>query len=63
MTAGFWAGCRIGLRRNTRADRLKLSFLFDCGPPNQRPFFFWNAKANSKAWFQQLIFYGLPDHN
>jgi hypothetical protein len=49
MTADFWAGFRIGLRCNTRADRLKLSILFACGPPKQRPFFFGNAKADSKA--------------
>jgi hypothetical protein len=49
MTAFFWADCRVGLRRNTRADRLKLSKNFIGGPPKQRPFFFWNAKTNSKA--------------
>jgi len=45
MTAFFWAGCRVGLRCNTCADRLKLYFDF-CGPPKQRPFFF-GAKAQS----------------
>jgi hypothetical protein len=49
MTACFWAGFRIGLRRNTCADRLKLNVFCFCGPPKQRPFFFGNAQANSKA--------------
>jgi hypothetical protein len=49
MTAFFWAGCRVGLRCNTRADRLKLHFLLIGGPPKQRPFFFGNAQANPKA--------------
>jgi len=39
MTAVFWAGFRMSLRRITCADRLKLSFLFLLGPPKQRPFF------------------------
>ena len=49
MTAFFWAGCRVGLRRNTCADKLKLVFKLFGGPPKQRPFFFGNAQANSKA--------------
>jgi hypothetical protein len=49
MTAFFWAGFRVGLRCNTRADRLKLIIILNFGPPKQRPFFFGNAKANPKA--------------
>jgi hypothetical protein len=46
----FWAGCRIGLRCNTRADRLKLLFKLDLvARPNSGHFFFGNAKGNSKA--------------
>ena len=69
----FWAGCRVGLRRNTCADRLKSTYYFFCGPPKQRPFFFlgmlkpilkllpvWISPV-AQARFQQLIFYGLPD--
>ena len=49
MTACFWASSRKGLRRNTCADRLKLRIILNCGLPKQRPFFFGNAQANSKA--------------
>jgi hypothetical protein len=49
MTACFWAGCRIGLRCNTRADRLKLSIFVFLARPNSGHFFFGNAKGNSKA--------------
>jgi hypothetical protein len=43
MTACFWASFPRGLRRNTRADKLKLSFYFG-GSPKQRPFFFGMLK-------------------
>jgi hypothetical protein len=46
MTAFFWAGCRVGLRCNTRADRLKLYFIFVVARPNSGHFFF-GAKAQS----------------
>ncbi len=70
----FWAGCRVGLRRNTCADRLKLVLIFFVARPNSGHFFFGMLKAilkllpiwmNSvaRARFQQLIFYGLPDRN
>jgi len=50
MTALFWAGFRIGLRCNTRADKLKLRKIFERWPAQQAAiFFFWNAKADSKA--------------
>jgi hypothetical protein len=39
MTAFFWAGCRIGLRRNTRADKLKLLNLDLLARPNSGHFF------------------------
>jgi hypothetical protein len=45
----FWAGCRIGLRWNTRADRLKLLKILFVARPNSGHFFFGNAKGNSKA--------------
>jgi len=75
MTAGFWAGFRIGLRCNTCADRLKLVFLFFVARPNSGHFFFGMLKpilklllpiwmsSVAQAQFQQLIFYGLPDRN
>jgi hypothetical protein len=70
----FWAGCRIGLRQNTRADRLKLLEILFVARPNSGHFFFGMLKAILKllpiwispvaqARFQQLIFYGLPDRN
>ena len=75
MTACFWAGCRIGLRCNTCADRLKLLFLIFVARPNSGHFFFlgmlkailkllplWMSPV-TQAQFQQLIFYGLPDRN
>jgi hypothetical protein len=46
MTAFFWAGCRVGLRCNTRADRLKLTFKFFVARPNSGHFFF-GAEAQS----------------
>jgi len=74
MTAGFWAGCRIGLRRNTCADRLKSSINFYVARPNSGHFFLGMLKPILKllpiwmspvaqARFQQLIFYGLLDRN
>jgi hypothetical protein len=75
MTACFWAGFRVGLRRNTCADRLKLSFNFDVARPNSGHFFLGMLKPILKlllpTWispvaqtqFQQLIFYGLADRN
>jgi len=39
----FWAGCRIGLRRNTCADRLKSSFIIYVARPNSGHFF-WKLK-------------------
>jgi hypothetical protein len=74
MTAFFWAGCRVGLRRNTCADRLKSSFILIVARPNSGHFFLGMLKPILKllptwispvaqAQFQQLIFYGLPDRN
>jgi hypothetical protein len=48
MTACFWAGFGIGLRRNTCADRLKLHFLF-LWPAQTAAIFFLDAKANLEA--------------
>jgi hypothetical protein len=59
----FWAGCRISLRQNTCADRLKLLIYEFGGPPKQRPFFFGNAKAQLPRLSPAIIFYGLPDRN
>jgi hypothetical protein len=75
MTACFWAGCRVGLRRNTCADRLKILIYFYLARPNSGHFFLGMLKPILKlllpTWispvaqtqFQQLIFYGLPDRN
>jgi hypothetical protein len=74
MTACFWAGRRIGLRCNTRTDRLKLSFYEFVARPNSGHFFLGMLKPVIKllpiwmnpvaqAQFQQLIFYGLLDRN
>jgi len=68
-----WAGCRVGLRRNTCADRLKL-VNFCVARPNSGHFFLGMLKPILKllpiwispvaqARFQQLIFYGLADRN
>ena len=43
MTAFFWAGCRVGLRCKTRADRLKLVFYLIVARPNSGHFF-WELK-------------------
>jgi hypothetical protein len=71
----FWAGCRIGLRRNTCADRLKLRNNFYLWPAQTAAIFFWGMlkpilkllpiwiSPVTQARFQQLIFYGLPDRN
>ncbi len=72
MTAFFWAGFRVGLRRNTCADRLKLSTFIFVARPNSGHFFLGMLKPILKLlpiWIspvaqarcQQLIFYGLPD--
>jgi hypothetical protein len=74
MTAYFWAGCGVGLRCNTRADRLKLDFYEFVARPTSGHFFLGMLKPILKllpiwmspvaqARFQQLIFYGLPDRN
>jgi hypothetical protein len=68
----FWAGCRIGLRRNTCADRLKLIVYFNWWPAQTAAIFFWGMlkpilklpiwiSSVAQARFQQLIFYCLPD--
>jgi hypothetical protein len=71
----FWAGCRIGLRCNTRADRLKLTFNKSMWPAQTAAIFFWGMlkpilkllpiwiSPVTQARFQQLIFYGLLDRN
>jgi hypothetical protein len=70
MTACFWAGFRVGLRRNTCADRLKLSIYLNVARPNSGHFFLgmlkllpiWMSPV-AQTQFQQLIFYGLPGRN
>jgi hypothetical protein len=43
MTALFWAGCRLGLRRNTCADRLKSSLFIIWWPAQTAAIFFWEC--------------------
>jgi len=62
MTAFFWAGCRVGLRCKTCADRLKLLIIKFVARPNSGHFFL-ELKPSRLGSVQQLIFYGLADRN
>ena len=48
MTAFFWAGFRMSLRRNTCADRLKLVILM--WPAQTAAIFFDTGKSIRKAY-------------